>query len=307
MKAINLKKTINKAKSLAAAAMALALFAFASCSGLGDDGSALALAQAGQAQTAAQSDAYVTLSLLDAAIAGGVSANTQTDASSVTFGKFDLAGTSNDAGVEPVSWSCGDGATDAKPGLANAKVPVKKGASYTFTLTATAIGGAVYTATDDITIQAGANTLSFTLVLVNSGSAGAKGSAQIDAVIPQGTGDKEVKRVTVAVYSVNDSGDISQSAVIAEKDIPLSNGKASFDSGDLDAGFYCAVFRLYGGRDASAVLNTWREFFAIAGGVASKGTINPAGADIMDPVYTIDYKNMEGGTICRNRSPARKT
>ena len=194
MKAINLKKTINKAKSLAA--LSLALFAFASCSGLGDDGSALALAQAGQAQaqTAAQADAYVTLSLFGDSFAGGVSANTQADATSATFGKFELNGTSNDAGVEPVSWSCGDGATDAKPGLANAKVPVKKGASYTFTLTATAIGGAVYTATDDITIQAGANTLSFTLVLVNSGSAGAKGSAQIDAVIPQGTGDKEVKR-----------------------------------------------------------------------------------------------------------------
>ena len=294
MNMINFYQTKNKMKSLSAA-MVLALFAFASCSGVGGDGGSFA--QAEQAQAQALSDAYVTLSLSDAAIAGGVSANTQADATSVIFGKFDLAGTSNDAGVDPVSWSCGDGMIDAKPFLADAKIPVKKGASYTFTLTATAIGGAVYTATDDITIQAGANTLSFTLVLVNSGGAGAKGSAQIEAVIPQGTGDKEVKRVTVAVYSVNDSGDISPSAVIAEKEIPLANGKAVFDSGSLDAGFYCAVFRLYGGRDASAVLNTWREFFAIAGGVASKGTINPSGADILDPVYTIDYKNMEGGTL----------
>lgn len=165
-------------------------------------------------------------------------------------------------------------------------------------------GGAVYRGTQKKTIAASGNTLEFTLYLSSLGTGGT-GEASIAVELP----GSSVTRMTVTVYTVADDGTIGTTPVndadgnpINEKEIPSSGGKATFESGALPAGAYCAVFRLYGG-DGTALLATWREFFGISGGATSTSTVSSKktqddteqGKDI-DSVYTITYE-ADGGTV----------
>lgn len=296
-------KTFARAAIFAAALAIAAAALFAACTGI-SDGAQTGLSQG--AQGGEPSD-YVTLSVAASGL-DGVSRNTQPDASSVTFGRFDLAAPSAGAGIEPIAESWGDGSVDALPLLADAKVAVKRGVLYNFTLTATTVGGAVYEAQSAITIQPGANTMAFSLILKNVGT-GSAGSAEITAEIPDALLNS-VKRLTASVYSVSGSGEVAPSPVspaLTEKEITVLDAKAVLDTGSLQPGAYCAVFRLYGGQDASAVIGEWREFFAVASGTKSRGNVTPSsGAETADAVYSITY-NADGGSVAAPRSFSRNS
>ena len=214
------------------------------------------------------------------------------EAESVEFSSFTLEGVPSESGYQTVSWQSSDGIADAEGELTTAEIVVTKGLTYTFTLTATTSGGAQYKDSKNITIQDGENTLSFSLTLVSLGTGGT-GSAVIGVTLPETESGKEITRLTVTVYTVSDDGTINStpySSELNEKEIPITNKKASFDSGDLPPGAYCAVFRLYGGEDGSALAGTWREFFGILGGLTSKSEINPTGSEkAVDELYAITY------------------
>ena len=314
MNAKNIARTTNKIKVFAAATFVLALFALglAGCSSPADGGDAgLALvgtesapeAAGASSGGAADNGAYITLGLADAeSVADGVSASALPDVAEVVFGKFVLSGTSAQQGIAPVTWSCGDGTTDARPQLAGAKVPVTKGASYTFTLTATTTGGAVYEGATDpalTTIDANVKQLRFDLRLSSvtgglGGANGAKGSASVGVNLPSGGTGGDVNKVTVTLCPVDDGGNVAATPVTGfeEKDVPIQDGKALFETGDLDAGVYCASFSLWGGNDSTSLLGTWREFIGIAGGQSSHSELNKSGGadgDQVDLAYSITY------------------
>ena len=214
------------------------------------------------------------------------------EAESVEFSSFTLEGVPSESGYQTVSWQSSDGIADAEGELTTAEIVVTKGLTYTFTLTATTSGGAQYKDSKDLTIQDGENTLSFSLTLVSLGTSGT-GNAVIGVTLPETESGNEITRLTVTVYTVSDDGTINStpySSELNEKEIPITNKKASFDSGDLPPGAYCAVFRLYGGEDGSALVGTWREFFGILGGLTSKSEINPTGSEkAVDELYAITY------------------
>ncbi len=299
MKAINLKKTINKAKSLAALSLALLALALAGCQQAADSGD-MALALAGAQTLGDGGQAYVTLSLANKAsapsAADGVSASALPDPAQAVFGRFELSGISSQSGVSPVSWSCGDGKSDARQELDGAKVSVKKGAAYNFTLTATTLGGAQYSDTISYTVQGQGNLLSFNLRLLSVGTGsgqGQQGSAAITVNLPSGGKGGQVNRVAASVYKLNDDGSLDNDPVAGfdNIDVPIESGAANFNA-SIDAGVYCAVFNLYGGEDGKILLGTWREYFGVEEGQTSASTLNPAGGadgDQVDEVHSITY------------------
>ena len=299
MKAINLKKSINKAKSLAALSLALFALALAGCQQAADSGD-MALALAGAQTLDDGGQAYVTLSLANKAsapsAADGVSASALPDPAQAVFGRFELSGISNQQGVSPISWSCGDGKSDARQELDGAKVSAKKGAAYTFTLTATTLGGAQYSDSIQYTIKSEGNLLSFNLRLLSVGTGsgqGKKGSAAITVNLPSGGKGGQVNRVAACVYKLNDDGSLDNDPVAGfdNIDVPIESGAANFNA-SIDAGVYCAVFNLYGGEDGKILLGTWREYFGVEEGQTSASTLNPAGGadgDQVDEVHSITY------------------
>jgi len=214
------------------------------------------------------------------------------EAESVEFSSFTLEGVPAESGYQTVSWQSSDGIADAEGELTTAEIVVTKGLTYTFTLTATTSGGAQYKDSKDLTIQDGENTLSFSLTLVSLGTGGT-GNAVIGVTLPETESGNEITRLTVTVYTVSDDGTINStpySSELNEKEIPVTDKKAGFDSGDLPPGAYCAVFRLYGGEDGSALAGTWREFFGILGGLTSRSEINSSGSEkAVDELYAITY------------------
>ena len=306
MKAINLKKTINKAKSLAALSLALLALALTGCQQAADSGD-MALALAGAQTLGDGGQAYVTLSLANkvsaSSAADGVSASALPDPAQAVFGRFELSGISSQQGVSPVSWSCGDGKSDARQELDGAKVSVKKGAAYNFTLTATTLGGAQYSDTIPYTVQDQGNLLSFNLRLLSVGTGsgqGQQGSAAITVNLPSGGKGGQVNRVAASVYKLNDDGSLDNDPVAGfdNIDVPIESGAANFNA-SIDAGVYCAVFDLYGGEDGKILLGTWREYFGVAEGQTSASTLNPAGGadgDQVDEVHSITY-NKNDDTI----------
>ncbi len=299
MKAINLKKSINKAKSLAALSLALLALALAGCQQAADSGD-MALALAGAQKPDDGGQAYVTLSLANKAsapsAADGVSASALPDSAQAVFGRFELSGISSQQGVSPISWSCGDGKSDARQELDVAKVSAKKGAAYNFTLTATTLGGAQYSDTIPYTVQGQGNLLSFNLRLLSVGTGSGQsqqGSAAITVNLPSGGKGGQVNRVAASVYKLNDDGSLDNDPVAGfdNIDVPIESGAANFNA-SIDAGVYCAVFDLYGGEDGKILLGTWREYFGVAEGQTSASTLNPAGGadgDQVDEVHSITY------------------
>ncbi len=306
MKAINLKKSINKAKSIAALSFALLALALTGCQQAADSGD-MALALAGAQKPDDGGQAYVTLSLANKAsapsAADGVSASALPDPAQAVFGRFELSGISSQQGVSPISWSCGDGKSDARQELDCAKVSVKKGAAYNFTLMATTLGGAQYSDTIPYTVQDQGNLLSFNLRLLSVGTGsgqGQQGSAAITVNLPSGGKGGQVNRVAASVYKLNDDGSLDNDPVagFGNIDVPIESGAANFNA-SIDAGVYCAVFDLYGGEDGKILLGTWREYFGVAEGQTSASTLNPAGGadgDQVDEVHSITY-NKNDDTI----------
>lgn len=293
MNAMKIKHTTNKIKSLAAA-MALALFALAGCQQAADGGGT-ELASAVDANSA-----YITLGLAGQQTAQGISRTALPDSAGIVFGKFVLSGTSEQEGIEPVSWSCGDGSADASQELSVARVSVSKGAEYTFTLTATTLDGAVYVGVTDpavTLIDQNIKQLNFGMRFskaTGEGSSGKKGTGEVDVNLPSGGKGGEVNKVTVSLYKLDQNCEIILPPVegFDEKDVPIEEGKAKFLTGELDAGTYRAVFNLWGGEDSKALLGTWSEDIVIAGGQTSSSTLNPEGGaegDQVDLAYKITY------------------
>ena len=233
------------------------------------------------------------------------------DSDTVVFTSFALTGVPSDTSYQTVNWSSSAGSQNAKGELTTAEIVVTKGVTYTFTLTATTEGDATYKDTKSITIQEGANTLSFSLTLVSLGTGGT-GNAVIGVKLPE-TGT-EVTRLTVSVYAVSDDGTIGTvpvNAELNEKELAINSGLASLDTLSLAPGAYCAVFRLWGGSDGSALAGTWREFFGIIGGFTSTSQINPTGEKSVDSVYKITYhlndSDREPATVTAPKSFSRNS
>lgn len=317
MNALNIKRTTNKIKSLAAAAFAFGLFALAGCQQSADSGDmalAPAVTQAAPAGAAsggaAVNGSYITLGFSAAGEQGGadgVSASALPDPAGIVFGKFVLSGTSAQQGIAPVTWACGDGTADASQELADAKVPVTKNAEYTFTLTATTLGGAVYVGVTNpavTLIDQNVKRLSFSMRFskaAGEGSAGQKGNANVGVNLPSGGKGGEVNKVTVSLYKLDQNGQKILPPVegFDEKEVPIEDGKALFETGELDAGAYRADFSLWGGDDSRALLGSWSEDIVIAGGQTSASTLNPAGGaegDQVDLAYSITYHKNDDET-----------
>ncbi|MBQ3837080.1 MAG: hypothetical protein II814_08120, partial [Treponema sp.] len=260
MNALNIKRTTNKIKKLAAAALAFGLFALAGCQQSADS-SDMALAPAvtesapaaagASSGGAAANGSYITLGFsaageqsaaVEQSAADGISASALPDPAGIVFGKFVLSGISAQQGIAPVTWSCGDGAADASQELADAKVPVTKNAEYTFTLTATTLGGAVYVGVTNpaITlIDQNVKRLSFSMRFskaAGEGSAGQKGNATVGLNLPSGGKGGEVNKVTVSLYKLDQNGQKILPPVegFDEKEVPIEDGKALFETGELD-------------------------------------------------------------------------
>lgn len=319
MNALNIKRTTNKIKKLAAAALAFGLFALAGCQQSADS-SDMALAPAvtesapaaagASSGGAAANGSYITLGFSAAGEQGGadgVSASALPDPADIVFGKFVLSGTSAQQGIAPVTWSCGDGTADASQELADAKVPVTKNAEYTFTLTATTLGGAVYVGVTDpavTLIDQNVKRLSFSMRFskaAGEGSAGQKGNANVGVNLPGGGKGGEVNKVTVSLYKLDQNGQKILPPVegFDEKEVPIEDGKALFETGELDIGAYRADFSLWGGDDSRALLGSWSEDIVIAGGQTSASTLNPAGGaegDQVDLAYSITYHKNDDET-----------
>lgn len=294
MNTLNIKRMTNKIKKLAAAALAFGFFALAGCQQAADGGGT-ELASAVDANSA-----YITLGLAGQQTAQGISRAAMPDPAGIVFGKFVLSGTSEQEGIEPVSWSCGDGSADASQELSVARVSVSKGAEYTFTLTATTLDGAVYVGVTDpavTLIDQNVKQLSFGMRFskaTGEGSSGKKGTGEVDVNLPSGGKGGEVNKVTVSLYKLDQNCEIISPPVegFDEKDVPIEEGKAKFLTGELDAGTYRAVFNLWGGEDSKALLGTWSEDIVIAGGQTSSSTLNPDGGaegDQVDLAYKITY------------------
>ena len=202
------------------------------------------------------------------------------DSKNITFVKFELIGVPKTEGSAEVRWATNDDSEDAKSELVRAQVTVIKGATYEFTLSATTIGGDVYTDTVEKTIESGENTLKFKLTLVKLGTdgSGTKGKAQIGVNLPKDEeGKSKVSRVTVSVYPLDENGDTGEDPVseaLTDKEVPIKDGVANFDSGSLDPGLYYAVFTLFGGEDGQTYIDQWHEFIGISGGEVSKSVLN---------------------------------
>lgn len=216
----------------------------------------------------------------------------------ISFKSFSLVGVSADSSISDVEWHTNE-SEDAKKQLNSAEITVQKGATYTFTLTAETTSGSIYKDTTvPITVQENGTKLSFALTLVSLGGTGVQGNASIGVQLPK---DGSVNKVTVSVYSVNDDATLANepvSAALTDKVVPIVDGKAKFDSGNLSVGMYCAVFTLWSENEiktSSVAVATWREYFVIAGGLTSTSTLNPNGDDLKtDKIYTITFHTYGG-------------
>ncbi len=288
MNAMKTNHMTNKIKSLAAATMALALFAlgFAGCQQTADGGSMA------QALDGSKKQAYITLSL--GGQGGLVSKTTLPSAADAVWKSFELVGTATTAGdLTNISYNTPAQCDDPVADLQAAQIPAREGAVYNLTLTAVTTGGAVYSAkATSSSIGEGDNPVAFDLKISALGSAGAQdGSAQIALNLPA-----NVTRLTVSVYKVSASGTPESSPVspeLTEKALDIAAQKAAFDSGVLEPGPYLAKFTLWGGAQGDSVIGNWEEYFGIAGGMTSRGTLGKidgsADDDRADEAYSITY------------------
>ncbi len=286
MNAIKTNHMTNKIKSLAAA-LALALFAlgFAGCQQTADGGS-LAQALGGSKKLA-----YITLSLDGQG--GLVSKTTLPSAADAVWKSFELVGTATTAGdLTNISYTTPAQCDDPVADLQAAQIPAREGAVYKLTLTAVTTGGAVYSAkATSSSIGEGDNPVAFDLKISGLGSAAAgaqDGSAQIALNLPA-----NVTRLTVSVYKVDASGTPQSSPISPEQRLEIVAQKADFDSGSLEPGPYLAKFTLWGGTQGDSVIGNWEEYFGIAGGMTSRGTLGKidgsADDDRADTAWPITY------------------
>ncbi len=285
MNAMKTNHMTNKIKSLAAAALALALFAlgFAGCQQTADGGSLA------QALDGSKKLAYITLSLDGQG--GLVSKTTLPSAADAIWKSFELVGTATTAGdLTNISYSTPAQCDDPVADLQAAQIPAREGAVYKLTLTAVTTGGAVYSAkATSSSIGEGDNPVAFDLKISALGSAGAQeGSAKIAVNLPA-----NVTRLTVVVYKVDASGTPQSSPISPEQRLEIVAQKADFDSGSLEPGPYLAKFTLWGGTQGDSVIGNWEEYFGIAGGMVSRGTLGKidgsADDDRADEAYSITY------------------
>lgn len=265
--------------------MALTLFAlgFAGCQQTADGGSLA------QALDGSKKLAYITLSLDGQG--GLISKTTLPSAADAVWKSFELVGTATTAGdLTNISYSTPAQCDDPVADLRAAQIPAREGAVYKLTLTAVTTGGAVYSAkATSSSIDEGDNLVAFDLKISALGSAGAQeGRAQIAVNLPA-----NVTRLTVVVYKVDASGTPQSSPISPEQRLEIVAQKADFDSGSLEPGPYLAKFTLWGGTQGDSVIGNWEEYFGIAGGMVSRGTLGKidgsADDDRADEAYSITY------------------
>lgn len=305
MNAMKTNPMTNKIKSLAAAALALALFALAGCQQTADGGSLA------QALDGSKKLAYITLSLDGQG--GLVSKTTLPSADDAVWKSFELVGTATTAGdLTNISYSTPAQCDDPVADLQAAQIPAREGAVYKLTLTAVTTGGAVYSAkATSSSIGEGDNPVAFDLKISALGSAGAQeGRAQIAVNLPA-----NVTRLTVVVYKVDASGTPQSSPISPEQRLEIVAQKADFDSGSLEPGPYLAKFTLWGGTQGDSVIGNWEEYFGIAGGMTSRGTLGKidgsADDDRADTAYQITYHPNDStevpATVTARQSYSRHT
>lgn len=287
--------------------MALTLFAlgFAGCQQTADGGSLA------QALDGSKKLAYITLSL------DGqndlISKTTLPSAADAVWKSFELVGTATTTGdLTNISYSTPVQCDDPVADLRAAQIPAREGAVYKLTLTAVTTGGAVYSAkATSSSIDEGDNLVAFDLKISALGSAGAQeGRAQIAVNLPA-----NVTRLTVVVYKVDASGTPQSSPISPEQRLEIVAQKADFDSGSLEPGPYLAKFTLWGGEQGDSVIGNWEEYFGIAGGMTSRGTLGKidgsADDDRADAAYQITYHPNDSAevpaTVTARQSYSRHT
>ena len=181
-------------------------------------------------------------------------------------------------------WST-DSTSTAYEKMTDAIIAVNPGLTYKFTLTATK-GGAAWQGEIEKTIEAGTNSLSFSLTVAGITNQG-KGSLSITLSVPE---------IVKAVDAELKTMDETQIVKPKNAEISFANGKATYMASDIAAGNYVLVFTLWGDEDKRLKLNQWREYAGIADGLTSSSNPVIARNEDVGEIYTITlYPN--GGTL----------
>lgn len=228
--------------------------------------------------------AYITVGLNDASRTALPSVSGADD-----FTSFTLKATTeneNAAAVPETSWTSDDTAT-AYAKMTAEKFAVTSGASYTFTLTAVK-GGATWQGATTKTIEAGVNSLSFTLSLAALSTEG-KGAINVTLTVPDA-----VKAVEAWLYQTDEETCFSEDD--ENPSLTFADGKATYARSDIAAGNYVLVYTLYGDEEKTLKLGQWREYAGITDGVTSTSSPVIASNDDLAQIYTITL-NLNGGTF----------
>lgn len=209
------------------------------------------------------------------------------------FTSITLTGTStteNAVAVPETSWST-DSTSSAYAKMHASKLTVTVGASYSFTLKAIK-GGAEWQGTTSKTIEAGANSLSFTLAL-KSLSAEGMGAIRITLIVPD-----VVKAVAVKLENLEESGSEDPAELEPEgAELTFANGKATYTAENIPAGSYVLVFGLWADAEKRIALSEWREFIGVTEGNTSVSNPVIESADKLQTVYQITFNSNGGSAV----------
>ncbi|MBQ6058146.1 MAG: leucine-rich repeat domain-containing protein [Treponema sp.] len=180
-----------------------------------------------------------------------------------------------------------DSTSSAYAKMTTQKFAVYADTTYTFTLTAVK-GGATWQGSTTKTIEAGVNSLSFTLSLAALSTEG-KGAINVTLTVPDA-----VKAVEAWLYQTDEETCFSEDD--ENPSLTFADGKATYARSDIAAGNYVLVYTLYGDEEKTLKLGQWREYAGITDGVTSTSSPVIASNEDLAHIYKITL-NLNGGTF----------
>ena len=180
-----------------------------------------------------------------------------------------------------------DSTSSAYAKMTAQKFAVYADTTYRFTLTAVK-GGATWQGSTTKTIEAGVNSLSFTLSLAALSTEG-KGAINVTLTVPDA-----VKAVEAWLYQTDEEMCFSEDD--ENPSLTFADRKATYARSDIAAGNYVLVYTLYGDTEKTLKLGEWREYAGITDGVTSSSNPVIASNDDLAHIYKITL-NLNGGTF----------
>ena len=178
-----------------------------------------------------------------------------------------------------------DGEGNASSKMSAESIEVTAGAEYSFVLEAKK-GGATYRGTAEKKMEAGVNSLSFTLSLSGLSGEG-KGSLSVTLSVPGA-----VKAVEAVLTAEDGSG----TASTADAGIAFADGKATYTASEVASGNYVLTFILYADEAKTLKIGEWREYAGITDALTSSSSPAIESAEGLENIYSITL-NTNGGTL----------